>query len=993
MSRNDNSFDDSKTAWHPATGPGGGERSPNFDDGSTTYRPSPPAPAPVLDDSETLVYVSGASRNDAAFADQETVYRPVGDPPKFDRNQLASAKHAAPPAVDDLVLDGRFRLVQELRHGNQALAFKAHDEVNNSFVFIKFSRNPHYGENAFQREIALRDHLFRLDHRNLLRCFNMEIREGRLVEVYEYLEGVSLSEWLNSRKVPDRDEIRSVVLQLSEGIQAIHADGGLVHRDIKPDNILVLPRAEPFLLKIVDYGTACRIAAGGWTEVGGTRYYSPPECLLRHSANDALLKSWDWWSLGRIVQRLVDGVDVAQRITQLAGSHDMSLQGMFDAIMLEHDVETWQMKAGMVEISAKAPAAEPWLPLMRGLLTTSKQNRWGYDEVKQFMSGKLVRDRYSVPANAEGFEFENNPWELSKLARHLINESANLTGDVLSPGKAVNGRKDIWEQAKNLARGGPFARHIKDVLRNFALDLELEPYLKIADPDLSTALILLRLAEAEQPPAIKNHIVDRQFALLLAGRSEARAIEMFETVISRPYLKLHESLHTESAATLTEALKETSALRDFLIELNVLSTDSAKRFNERAYFTHLAIPGEESERIIEQFKVKLGRSDNPKIQALFAKKTGSLSIRERAALLFALAEPSTNKFVSHEAIAAELRKRGENLRVAAGLGQAADMLANRTAFVFGNVWQRVLALLIVECFVMYAIPVSFRSLLLTGPVFPIFWFILAVAFGLSKTLIPAALRKDVSELDPVFADVNNWNVGALNLRAERRLNAPSPGSKQLFNELNRVNQELRSVRGFEASSDLFKKPSFPRTRWAKTLQVVILALFVVFNAGSLTLAKISAADQERRFSLVNPKPLRIENGRQVFSASDLSKRSQSSPPFIAAINVSGKVLIQGNLVGAAIHANQADIVVQGDLQSSVIEIGVGSVTAGSLTKASGITIKRDGTVTVRDVSHSTIMAKHIAINNAEAAELICETAKVTGNAGKSITKHPWRDLP
>jgi serine/threonine protein kinase len=992
----DGELDDSSTVFHPSSAQLRADRS---DDTATVFHPFPQTTADGSDDGATAFH-SGQSAQSVAAADAETNYRATAnerDQPV--RRETSRSRTSTVPAVGHLVLDGRFRLVEELKGGRQALAFKARDEVSGSRVFIKISTTIDYSDKGFARQIALRSHILNLDHRHLLRCLGMELSDGRLVEVYEYLEGNPLSDWLLSKKALERDELRSLILQLSHGINALHVEGGLVHRDIKPDNILVLPRAEPFLLKIVDYGTACRIAAGGWTPVEGTRYYSPPECLMRSSANDDVLRSWDWWSLGRVVQRVVDGLDMKERINQLSGLYAESGEHLLDEILLEKAVNKYRMKAGMVELSGKTAGAAPWVPLLRGLLTSSRSDRWGFAQVEGFMRGKPVEDKYDESASdLRGFVFNDHYWELTDLALHLINESAKLTTDFLLAGKDSTGRKDIWEQAKELARGGAFARYIEDKKKDVTLKEDLNPLLKLPQKDLSTALILLRVADAKQPPVVKATVVDRQLALDLARRTDPNAHEMFKIILSASYLTLHRSLHPDSAAGLESVVREIAHFRKLLVELDVRSTNAASRFSDQSLLLSLASEAAGAIKALDQFKVKLGRTDNTKLQAVFAKTTAALSSMERAALLLALAEPATNKFVSYDTIIADLRRRAEGLRVAAGLSEAAALLSNQTVFVFGNVWARMLAFLFAEGLVVSFIPTALRSQFLVTLPFWGFCVVLAAAFGFSKLLVPFALKADIRALDPEAGSTTQWQPKLLTERAGRWLKAPASNASQLLRELDSINETLRTIPSADSARLKVARPSFPRIRLAKLVQISICIIFLIITAFTGFVLKSEADEQKRFFALTHPKPFAVQNGREMYRASDLAPVSHGTEKFFFIYKVlhleGNNIVIVGDLDRARIAAGTTNLVVQGNARSSEITLDNGSVTVGSVSQGTGITIKRDGTVTMKDVSHSTIQAKHIVVHSSDASALICETARVSGTVSPTdIRKHPWRNIP
>ena len=684
---NKNTDDAETIVWRP---PSNG----SSDDGATRFvRPV----LPVIDDAATT-FRPGKTAHPVAEDDAATVFQPPSSP-RSERPPNVTSPTSIPkaarstgnvplvPTVGNVLLDGRFLLTEERIHGAQAYSFKATDLVSDATVFVKVSREIDHAEGAFQRQIALRDRLLQLSNKHLLRCLNLDIYDGRLIEVFEYLDGGPLSEWLLVKPKLPEDEIRALVTQLTEGIRAMQEEGGLVHRDIKPTNVFVQATETPFLIKIVDFGLACRIGAGGLSPVEGTRFYSPPECLARHVANDEALRSWDWWSLGRIVQDVVDGIGVEQRLTQLQrhlpqeaqGVHRSereALQFIFDEVLREQDRDKYHVRAGMVELSEKLPGSARWIPLMKGLLTTKRASRWGHKEVISFLSGKAVREFYSVSADAETLEFDNAFWELSALAQHLRERSGRLSDHFL-----VETEGDPWDQAKKLVRGGRILRYIEDILRDVDLDVAISPLIAIEDRNLSTALTLLRLAEVDEPPLVKSTVVNRSMAFELASSQQPSAAKMLATLLSKSYIDLHIRVHSPSGSDLAALVREIAALRGRLADAGVKEANGSTNFPDQHLLKTLGAKDGDVVNAIKEFKTKFGKTDNPKLSAIFMMDGATRSSVEARVLLIALAAPSANRFVSNQSMADELVRRAKNIRMAAALNRAAATLGGRTPFV------------------------------------------------------------------------------------------------------------------------------------------------------------------------------------------------------------------------------------------------------------------------------------------------------------------------
>ena len=98
---------------------------------------------------------------------------------------------------------------------------------------------------------------------------------------------MSLTEFIKKKsrkgliKLDERTEIRTIMRQILQGLQYLHDEMGILHRDLKPDNILI--NENPLIAKIIDFGT-CKdltIETGPHTSYVSTRWYRAPECVLR----------------------------------------------------------------------------------------------------------------------------------------------------------------------------------------------------------------------------------------------------------------------------------------------------------------------------------------------------------------------------------------------------------------------------------------------------------------------------------------------------------------------------------------------------------------------------------------------------------------------------------------------------------------------------------------------------------------------------------------
>jgi serine/threonine protein kinase len=141
-----------------------------------------------------------------------------------------------------------------------------------------------------------------LSHPNIIRVYTLGEQDGRLYLVMEHLDQPSLEEKMEKvGKVPER-EVLEIGIGIASALQFAHEETGLIHRDIKPGNILFGRGNIP---KLADFGLAAgaRSALGQQDEIWGTPYYVSPERLNREEED---IRS-DIYSLGATLYHALAG--------------------------------------------------------------------------------------------------------------------------------------------------------------------------------------------------------------------------------------------------------------------------------------------------------------------------------------------------------------------------------------------------------------------------------------------------------------------------------------------------------------------------------------------------------------------------------------------------------------------------------------------------------------------------------------------------------------
>ncbi|HUZ40652.1 MAG TPA: serine/threonine-protein kinase, partial [Acidimicrobiales bacterium] len=197
------------------------------------------------------------------------------------------------------LLDGRYRLGTLLGRGGMSDVFRAVDEVNSTDVAIKIVRSPdrEYAQRLAQEARALR----RFSHPGIVQLFETGVNGDMAYLVMEFVDGPSLDQVLRQGPLSTA-ETASIGVSLADALAYAHAQG-VVHRDVKPANILIGPDG---LARLTDFGIARLVDTSTMTLTGtmiGTATYMAPEQLENHAVGP----SADVWSLGIVLLECLTG--------------------------------------------------------------------------------------------------------------------------------------------------------------------------------------------------------------------------------------------------------------------------------------------------------------------------------------------------------------------------------------------------------------------------------------------------------------------------------------------------------------------------------------------------------------------------------------------------------------------------------------------------------------------------------------------------------------
>jgi hypothetical protein len=256
-----------------------------------------------------------------------------------------------------------------------------------------------------------------LDCPHVQRPIEEQVTEWELVQVWEALSGTSLHAWRTEHNAPDPKLITELVRQVGAVVEALQRSGW-GHFGLDPDWVYLheTPEGPRFTVGGVDRAEV--VERGELIAIEADPLYAPPETagLYKHTPGSGLL-AWDWWSLGRLVQQFVTGRHAVELLPDAIKTQlPRGLRGQAEALLFERT--TGAVRAGAVECMT---ALEKRLDrLLRGLLTSSAEGRWGAEEVRAWLAGEMPSERYDASRNARYFRVDGRSCTADEAADRLL---------------------------------------------------------------------------------------------------------------------------------------------------------------------------------------------------------------------------------------------------------------------------------------------------------------------------------------------------------------------------------------------------------------------------------------------------------------------------------------------------------------------------------------------------------------------------------------------
>ncbi|AXL90480.1 serine/threonine protein kinase [Streptomyces sp. CB09001] len=274
----------------------------------------------------------------------------------------ATPPAAAPDPGAGRLIAGRYRLLAKLGHGGMGTVWRAKDETVDREVAVKEPRVPDHlpereRDNAFERMRREARAAARLDHPAVVDVHDVAVVDDQPWIVMELVRGRSLGDALQEGTLSAREAAR-IGLEVLGALEAAHA-AGVLHRDVKPDNVL-LGRHDRVVL--TDFGIAQIEGETSLTDTGGfvgSPEYIAPERVLGQRPGPAS----DLWSLGVVLYAATEGVSPFRRSNTPA-----TLQSVLNAAPAPPASAQGPLAEVITGLLDKDPARRPDAARVRALL-------------------------------------------------------------------------------------------------------------------------------------------------------------------------------------------------------------------------------------------------------------------------------------------------------------------------------------------------------------------------------------------------------------------------------------------------------------------------------------------------------------------------------------------------------------------------------------------------------------------------------------------------
>lgn len=201
-------------------------------------------------------------------------------------------------------LDGRYEITELIGIGGMADVYKAVDIIDDRTVAVKILKTEFLNNDDFIRRFRNESKAIAvLSHPNIVKIYDVGFTDRIQFIVMEYIDGITLKEFIEQQGVLKWKDCVHFIIQILRALQHAH-DRGIVHRDIKPQNIMLFPDGT---IKVMDFGIARFAREEGKTisdkAIGSVHYISPEQ-----ARGDVTDEKSDIYSVGVMLYEMLTGV-------------------------------------------------------------------------------------------------------------------------------------------------------------------------------------------------------------------------------------------------------------------------------------------------------------------------------------------------------------------------------------------------------------------------------------------------------------------------------------------------------------------------------------------------------------------------------------------------------------------------------------------------------------------------------------------------------------
>ncbi len=249
-------------------------------------------------------------------------------------------------------LDGRYEIQEIIGIGGMAVVYKAYDSIDDREVAVKVLKEEYLKNDDFRRRFKNESKAVAvLSHPNIVKVYDVSFGERIQYIVMEYIDGITLKEYIDQQKVLTWKEAVHFTVQILRALQHAH-ERGIVHRDIKPQNIMML---EDGTIKVTDFGIARFAHSETRTmtdkAIGSVHYISPEQA--RGGPTD---EKSDIYSVGVMLYEMLTG----QLPFEAENAVSVAIMQMQEEPKLLHELNP-QVPEGLEEITLHAMQKDPEL--------------------------------------------------------------------------------------------------------------------------------------------------------------------------------------------------------------------------------------------------------------------------------------------------------------------------------------------------------------------------------------------------------------------------------------------------------------------------------------------------------------------------------------------------------------------------------------------------------------------------------------------------------